>query len=480
MRSLWPIYIMAALIAITMITAVAADQPENFNSYHKGYRFDRNGWIYIHIEGEPYDRGFQYGYLAAPELGEIMNTIRYMTIWDTGKDWDFFINASEDLFIPRMDPEYLLEIKGIAAGANARKINLTWQDILAWNGYSELTDYWWPYELKGMQSMGNKAVKGRCSAFMATGNATSDGKIVIAHNTWDVFAKGQFYNLILDIKPAEGHRIFMQSILGCIDGDTDFFVTNAGLVGTETTIGGFESYQPYAAPSFLRSRKAMQYSGTMDQFVKIISENRSGGEADSWLLGDTNTGEIMRFELGLNYSNTTRTKDGYFIGFNAPIDPSIRNLECSNTGYADIRHPNGARQVRLTQLMEENYGKIDVNVAKAILADHFDVYLKTINPSSRTIDGHYELDAEEYPGGEDLPFYPEGTLDGKVANATMVKDMSFWARWGSSSGMPFDAAEFLKEHIQYGDLKGYLKDRPARPWTIFAADAGNASGEGII
>jgi hypothetical protein len=32
--------------------------------YGRGYRFDHNGWIYLHVEGEPYDRGFQHGYLA--------------------------------------------------------------------------------------------------------------------------------------------------------------------------------------------------------------------------------------------------------------------------------------------------------------------------------------------------------------------------------------------------------------------------------
>ena len=185
--------------------------------------------------------------------------------------------------------------------------------------------------------------------------------------------------------------------------------------------------------------------------------------------------EIMRFEIGLDYSNITRSRDGYFIGFNAPIDPRIRNLECSNTGYADIRHPNGARQVRLTQLMEENYGKIDVEVAKAILADHYDVYLKKINPCSRTVELHSELDAQEFMGGSDdaLPFSPDGTLDGKVANATMAREMSFLARWGSSSGMPFNATEFLKEHIQWSYLSGgYLKDRPSWPWTTFRSGEG--------
>jgi hypothetical protein len=26
-----------------------------------GYRYDSNGWIYLHIEGEPFERGFQHG-----------------------------------------------------------------------------------------------------------------------------------------------------------------------------------------------------------------------------------------------------------------------------------------------------------------------------------------------------------------------------------------------------------------------------------
>lgn len=34
---------MVVLIAITISTAVAADQPENINRYHKGYRFDKDG-----------------------------------------------------------------------------------------------------------------------------------------------------------------------------------------------------------------------------------------------------------------------------------------------------------------------------------------------------------------------------------------------------------------------------------------------------
>lgn len=98
--------------------------------------------------------------------------------------------------------------------------------------------------------------------------------------------------------------------------------------------------------------------------------------------------------------------------------------------------------------------------------------LNKINPCSRTVDGHYELDARDYMSqpGRPLPFQPRGTCDGKVADSKLAKEFSFWARWGNSSGMPFDAEAFLTEHIQWSHLEGYLKDRPTQPWTLFKAD----------
>ncbi len=47
-------------------------------------------------------------------------------------------------------------------------------------------------------------------------------------------------NVVIDIQPDKGHRILMQTMPGWIHSGSDFFITDAGLVGTETTIVGFE------------------------------------------------------------------------------------------------------------------------------------------------------------------------------------------------------------------------------------------------
>jgi hypothetical protein len=43
----------------------------------KAYRQDVNGWIYLHTEGAPFERGFQRGYLTADENADFLKTLAY-------------------------------------------------------------------------------------------------------------------------------------------------------------------------------------------------------------------------------------------------------------------------------------------------------------------------------------------------------------------------------------------------------------------
>jgi hypothetical protein len=119
--------------------------------------------------------------------------------------------------------------------------------------------------------------------------------------------------------------------------------------------------------------------------------------------------------------------------------------------------------------MEQNKGKIDTNIAKEIIADHYDVYLNKINPCSRTCCSHYELDERAFMSQADrpLPYQPRGALDGIVCDTTMAKKMSLMARWGSSCGIPFEKTKYCKQHIQWNEQEPYLHDRLQQPWTEF-------------
>jgi hypothetical protein len=438
-----------------------------------GLKYEKNGWVYISIQGDPKERGYAYGYLCAKEFKQIQTMLKFNMMESYGQDWDYFIKEVNDDFKTMTQeefPEFYDEMLGIADGCNAAGTKTSLDEIIAWNFYCSIP-YWYSTKTEGrIGKEGGGGSKDKCSAFMAVGDYTEDGKIVCAHNSFCDFIDGQYSNVILDLHPKKGYRFIMQTSPCWIWSGTDIFVTSKGIIGTETTIGGFMPYEK-KFPIGYRIRKAMQYGETLDDYVKILLEGNSGDYANSWLFGDTNTNEILRIELGLKYHNIERTKNGVFIGFNAPYDPRIRNLECNNSGFYDIRRHQGARLVRLGELMEINKGKLNVEIAKEIIADHYDVYLrKENNPCSRTVCSHYELDAREYMSQSDRPkpFAPHGVVDGFVVDSSLAKKMAFVGRFGNSCGIPFEKDKFCDEHMQWNIFRPYLLDRPSQDWTEFS------------
>ncbi len=441
-------------------------------------RREENGWLHVAIEGAPFERGFQHGYLTAAEYADAIRVYEAMTLQTTGFDYTFFVEKAAEMHKPKITPELLEEMEGIATGYAAAGVPTSLDEIIGWNAYMEITGYWWPTvatQYANAAPLGNR--KSHCSAFIATGSATTDGRIVIGHESFTEFWNGQFMNVILDITPDDGHRIVMQTSPGWIASMTDFWVTGGGLVVVETTMVGYEGYDTTKVPEYVRARTASQYATSIDEWVDLMDGQNNGGYANMWLIGDIKTGEIADYEQGLIYQNLRKKTDGWFYGDNAPEDPQIRNLESSDTGYNDVRQQTGARRVRWPQLLAQHDGQIDAEIGQKMLGDTFDPYLGYINPSSRTISSHYDEDPMEFVSDPNavwnVPFYPAGSVDGKVTTAAMAADMSMWARFGRADGAAFDAEEFLRQHPQWGWQEGYLRSRPSQPWTLFPGDAGD-------
>ena len=435
-----------------------------------GLSFDKNGWTYISVRGTPRERGYAYGYFCAKSFIEIQKMLDFLIFEAYGVKWNEFIekiNNDFKLMTEKDFHEFYEEMEGIAEGcvANGCKTNI--DEIIAWNFYCSIP-YW--YSSQSDNRVGKEGgSKDKCSAFIAVGDWTEDGKIVCAHNSFADFIDGQWSKVILDLKPDKGYRFIMQTSPCWIWSGTDFFITSKGIIGTETTIGGFIPYEK-RIPIAYRIRKAMQYGNSLDDYCNILLDGNSGDYANSWLFGDTNTNEILRIELGLKYHNIERTKNGFFIGFNSVYDERIRNFEIFNSGFYDIRRHQGARMVRLGDLMDENKGKINIEVAKKIISDHYDVYLqKENNPCSRTVCSHYEIDAREFMSQAERPkpYAPHGATDGFVCDTTLAKKMTLIGRYGNSCGTPFIASIFFKKHRQYYKFEPYVHDRLSQPWTEF-------------
>lgn len=460
-------------LAILAVTATLVSQHIVIDLHLKGsFRLpEKDGWIYVHLEGPPDKIGFQHGYWLSEEIVEAQRVIALELQHDTGKDWKFFRDVARKDLWPHIEQEYRDELLGIVEGLNVRGVKMGLGDIVALNAWLELN----PYFMDWFNTKGGKALNlrssasERCSAFVATGSYTRDGKPVIGHNAWTGYLDGQRWNIIFDIVPEKGHRILMDGFPGLIHSGDDFGVNSAGLMITETTISRFSAWDPEGIPEFVRARKAMQHAASIGQFAEIMKQGNNGGYANNWLVADINTGEIASLELGLKNVTLLRSKDGYFCGSNFPVNDRLLKEE-TKFSNDDLANSANARKVRWEQLMAEFKGRIDVASGQQFLSDHFDSYEKKTEPNERTLCGHVDLS----PRGS-LPWQPAygtaGAVHAKVSDAAMAGNMSFVARLGHPCGVPFQAKEHLQEHPEFDWQKDFLKDLDSHPWTSFAASS---------
>ena len=97
------------------------------------YRFERNHWVYVHLEGSPADIGYQHGYLLAPEIADGVQTVRAVDTHTTKRDWNFYRNAAQNVLWKHIDAEYQQELQGIVDGIHAHGVTRDMWAVVALN-----------------------------------------------------------------------------------------------------------------------------------------------------------------------------------------------------------------------------------------------------------------------------------------------------------------------------------------------------------
>jgi len=456
--------IRSLLLALAFASSAHGQDPR----LRDGFRREQDGWVYLHLQGSPSEVGFQYGHLAAPEIDDANKAVRIYLLNTTSKDWNFYRDVTAKILWPKVEKEYKEEIQGMAEGMRARGYDFDSTDICAQNAFVELAWYYVPFLTSKKDAKLESQAPLQCSAFVATGSMTADGRPVMAHNAWIDYILGERFNLILDIHPKKGHHILMDAFSGFIDSGSDFAMNSAGIMFTETTIAGFVGFDPNGIPEFDRARKAIQYSDSLDDVKRALEVGNNGAYANTWLMADNKTGEIGELELGLKNVMFKRAKDGYFVGSNFPQNPKMIAEECDPQQWPSKVCID--RHTRWTTLMSENKGKIDLGRAEAFISDHYDEVLGKDGASATTLCGHADLDTRKGIGGLVIPdFDPFGASQGKATTAKLADGMSFWARMGHPCGTPFAAEPFLKAHPEFEWERPVLKDMPTQPWSLFVA-----------
>ncbi len=413
---------------------------EAVESYGPAYRYPQGGWIYVHIEGKPYERGYQHGRLMAHEIPQYLERCAADLGYKSEDGWRQARTTASALFLRGFDDEILQEMKGIADGAAdagakfyGHRVDLT--DIVTANvevemGMLRAAMPSTPTGLEGLHLTPpdfkrDPASRDRCSAFAATGRATRDGKMVIGHVTWWPLTLSEQTNVMLDIQPVKGHRMLIQSYPGGIESGTDWYQNDAGVVLTETTIRQ-TPFNSQGTPVAYRARKAIQYGDNIDKVVEYLSTRNNGLYTNEWLIGDAKTNEIAMFELGTYKTKLWRSSKNQWFGGTEGFYWGCNNTKDLDVRLEDKSDPQGQpeylafvpapRDLKWQELYQKYQGTIDEQFA--------------------------------FTAFRTAPLVSASTMDAKVVTADMASRMMVWAAFGKPNQREWVPSERQKEEYE--------------------------------
>lgn len=388
------------------------------------YRYDHKGWIFVHIEGEPYERGFQYGYLLADEIVAYMAKLGWYENNESDvAGWNTLRFIADATLLRKYDEEYLTEMKGIADGARRagatfhdREIDLV--DIVTLNSVVDIGQMRramgiTPHALTGQSFLKNEEEmdipddEHSCSAFAATGPATKDGDVVFGQIfMWGGYT-GVHWDVITDVVPSEGHRLVYHTFPGGIHSGADFYINEAGIVIGETTVSQ-TPFDQEGTPQSNRIRKAAQYASSIDEVAEILSKQNNGMYTNDWPIADVKSGEVAIFLLGTEESRLWRTGDdiapfglpGFLWANNNNRDPEVRKeyvAQPEDRPY-DLVFSPWNRDVAFNEFYREHAGSIDAQAGVELWAS---------SPVNRA-----------------------HACDGKITTGEMAREMVFLAHYG--------------------------------------------------
>ena len=397
---------------------------ETVRWFRDGYRYDDRGWIFVHVEGAPYERGYQYGTLVADEIVQYISKLAIQgNAADPAAGWKALRFESDALFLRGYDQEYLTEMKGIADGAasaqakyDGRALDLL--DIVAINSVIDLGQLHramevTPHALTGEsflaaeQEMQIKEEDHKCSAFAATGPATADGQVVFGQIfMWSGYT-GVHWNVICDLQPTDGHRLVYQTFPGGIHSGADFYINSAGIIIGETTVSQ-TPYEPASTPQSNRIRKAAQYASSIDDVERILWRDNNGMYTNDWPIADIKTGEVAVLLLGTHRKKLWRTGEdpspfgtpGFLWANNNNRDDEVRKEYVAQPEDRpfDLVFSPWNRDIAFNEFYQQYKGKIDSTVAVKMWAS---------SPINRA-----------------------HACDGKITTTEMARELAFLAHYG--------------------------------------------------
>jgi hypothetical protein len=282
-----------------------------------GTRRTSGTFVVVRLTGTPEQIGYQHGRLLADEIQRAIDRTRQET---GSRPWSFYRQAAERIFWPRVPEPLRAELRGMAAGLRARGGKLDMWDLVAHNAAHEITNGYLPW----LEHRRREAAREKSAAQPpATGIAMGGDKPVLARIEVGIPAHEP---VVLEVSLASRAHFVMLTGAGEL-APSELAINGAGLAFVCVPIPGFHGFDPLGIPLFVRARRAIEESATLDSALALLRDRPNGGNATDWLISASASSEVARLESGLRHQQMTRSRDQALVTGPSEKEPALASEE---------------------------------------------------------------------------------------------------------------------------------------------------------
>ncbi|MCL1809956.1 MAG: C45 family autoproteolytic acyltransferase/hydrolase [Clostridiales bacterium] len=250
--------LLVLLMAFMTMPAFAFAAPNDTEiEFYDGAPIQANVRPVIIVSGTDYDMGYQY----AQQIIQVFGSWYYKNMARELSAQALIAVKANESYVEDETPELIDFVKGIAAGATAAGVQLSYEQVLA--DYVG-TKY---YASARADSIENDSSQG-CSGFAAWGRATKDGKLVFGGSGDHELAKNWRVEHTLMLFPNEGNNYIVSPPTGGGPGHPG--MNNKGVTYVHHGAGVLGNYKVgYGIPATFATMHTLRYAKNADEALEL-------------------------------------------------------------------------------------------------------------------------------------------------------------------------------------------------------------------
>lgn len=315
----------------------------------------QNKFPHIRVKGSPYERGEQYGQKASDFIQR--NIAAYAAYIDfiAGWNWDQAVGRARayEAVIGDYRPQFLEEMRGIAAGAKGAGVDADYADILAINLRTEIRN-----------TAIARLTPQECTAFVVLPGRTVQDHTLIGQN-WDWMTAVAETVVVLEVEPEEGPN-FVTVVEAGLLAKAGMNAAGIGLT-TNAMHCDLESDSAVGVPYHAILRAILE-AETFTEAISAVTSHQRGSSANY----------LVAHQDGVAFNAEAAPGDfsrAYIDFFDGEVYAHTNHYLSKEIDFKDLAPWYGpgslVRHHRMDKFLKTHQGDFSLSDLQGILRDHF-------------------------------------------------------------------------------------------------------------